>query len=60
MKPLVQKFQKHDLYTKEDNHMDLSELAAYYKELVYEFFGDHEYNFWFGFMSALVVDAIGW
>ena len=45
MKPLVQKFQKHDLYTKEDNHMDLSELAVYYKELVYEFFGDHEYSF---------------
>jgi len=42
MKPWVQKFNKYDLYTKEDKPVDLEELKPYYTKLFEEFFGSLE------------------
>lgn len=45
MKPLVKSFQKHDLYTKKDEPMDMKTVESFYKELVHEYFGEETYNF---------------
>ena len=42
MKPWVQKFNKYDLYTKEDIETDIEELKKYYSKLVLKFFGTEE------------------
>ena len=42
MKPWVKKFNKYDLYTKNDKPLDLEELKPYYSELFKEFFGSLE------------------
>jgi inositol oxygenase len=39
MKPWVQRFNKYDLYTKEDTPLDIEKLKMYYTELFIEYFG---------------------
>jgi len=45
MKPIVKSFQKHDLYTKRDECINLQAVEAYYKDLVEEYFGEETYDF---------------
>ncbi len=45
MKPIVKSFQKHDLYTKKDEPMDMQAVKSYYTELVNEYFGSATYDF---------------
>jgi len=45
IKPIVKSFQKHDLYTKRDEPMDIKRVEEYYQGLVTEFFGKHTYDF---------------
>ena len=44
MKPIVKSFQKHDLYTKRDECINLQAVEAYYKDLV-EDTGEETYDF---------------
>ena len=39
MKPWVQRFNKYDLYTKENKPLDIEKLKPYYTELFIEYFG---------------------